>query len=199
MRRLHLLFLVAPLSVVALLASVLITPSRAMAAGAPTQTNFKGKAAVYTDAGPYFVVSFTCSPSSATSGTLSGKWTFEDSDGTSTSGTLGSGTACALTKSHQWSTASSIGPADAPTPPSSWTVGLNGVNGSNVGTLDRLFLTDISATKTSFGTTTPHTLLPPCPSGSSPCIQIDAVVSGTTFKSEEVPGFGTLNLQLPKG
>lgn len=192
MRRWNLLF------VAALLAAVLIIlsgPGAAMAAGATSPTNFKGKAAVYTDAGPYFVVSFTCSPSSTTSGTLSGKWTFEDSNGTSTSGTLAEGTACALTKSHQWSTASSTGTAATPTQPNSLQVSLNGVNGTNVGTLN-LYLTDISATKTAFGTTT-HTL-PPCPTDSSACIQIDAVVSGTSFQSEAVPAYGTLNLTVPK-
>lgn len=192
MRRWNPLFLVA-LLVVALLATVLMTPRGALAAGAPSQTSFKGKAAVYSDAGPYFVVSFTCS-----NGTLSGKWTFENNAGASMSGPLEGIAACGLTTSNQWSTTTASPPgANAPSPLASEL--LFGANNANIGTLN-LFLTNIGATKTFFDDTDPDGTLVSCPSGSSACIQIDADFSnGTVFHSEEVSGFGTLTIQLPKG
>ena len=197
MRRWHPLVLVAPLALLALLASALMIPKRALAA-APSPTSFKGKAAVYTSAGPYFVVAFTCSPSATgTTGTLSGTWTYEDSSNQSFSGTLGSSTsvaaACALVSGDggaTWSTS-----PDSTTRSSLTTTLFFGANHSPVGTLS-LFLTDIRATKTYFPDTTVT-----CPSGIQ-CIQIDTSVLGSpihsAFHSEDLPGYGTLNLSLPK-
>jgi hypothetical protein len=196
-RRWHPLVLVTPLALLALLASALMIPKRSMAA-APSPTSFKGKAAVYTSAGPYFVVAFTCSPSAAgTTGTLSGSWTYEDSSNQSFSGTLGSSTSvaanCALVSADggaTWSTS-----PDGTTRSSLTTTLFFGANNSPVGTL-HLFLTAIRATKTYCPDTTVT-----CPSGIQ-CIQIDTSVLGSpinsAFHSEDLPGYGTLNLTLPK-
>src|SRR5258708_10301550 len=93
-------------------AVLLIAPSRAMAA-TPSTTSFKGKAAWYTKAGPYFVVSFTCSPPAPTSppgtlGTLTGNWTY-DYITQSVSGPLGP-SGCSLSPSNNgWSNTGTMG------------------------------------------------------------------------------------------
>jgi hypothetical protein len=181
MRRWNLLVLVALLPAV-----LLIAPSRAMAA-TPSTTSFKGKAAWYTKAGPYFVVSFTCSPPAPTSppgtlGTLTGNWTY-DYITQSVSGPLGP-SGCSLSPSNNgWSNTGTMGNIPI-----------------QVGTLS-VVLSDIVATKT---------YIPPkdetCPSPTSnpyPCIAITlsnpvGVPPFDSLNSQIDTGYGTLNLTLPK-
>jgi hypothetical protein len=145
MRRWNPLSLVA-LLVVALLATVLMTPRGALAAPSSTKgltaptTNFKGKVVAKNSLTHYFVFTFTCS-----NGTLSGKWTYEVSSALSFTGTTGTTAPCELTSA---SPGSGVSYSNTSIPL------LLNVNGQDVevGTLSLLSLTNIVASKTFFGT-----------------------------------------------
>jgi len=208
MRRWNLLFLGA---LVAVLAAVLITPSRAMAAPS-SPTSFKGKVVAKNTSDHYFVVSFTCLPPMSTStqfGTLMGSWTYEVTSAQSITGTLGSPVVggCALVPTSAngvmtWSTSSdgtTVSPFETdlnvPAPPPGGT--------KLVGTLT-LFLTGIGTTKTFLASTTNVT----CSSNSptSRCIQVDTSglmsslgVPKDFFSEDPIyfSSYATLNLTLP--
>jgi hypothetical protein len=196
MRRWNLLFLVA------LLATVLITPRGALAATS-SSTSFKGRAVAKNTNTHYFVVSFTCS-----TGTLSAGWTYEIS---STQSFTGTGTlerppgspGCALVSLEEgahWSTSSDSGISVGPLPNIPLVLVVGGKN-ETVGMLT-LFLTDVRASKTFF----PYTTNLTCSSSSSnsPCIQVDtsglmSSLGVPDFLSED-PAFpssyATLNLSV---
>jgi hypothetical protein len=205
MRRWNPLFLVVPLFLVALLAPALVTPNRAMAAGAASQTNFKGKAAVYyRSSAAYFVVNFTCKPSGTTS-TLSGNWTWETSSEASYSGTLAF-TGCQLMQNTD----------------GSWSSTMDGITLSPQGSINtatlNLAFSNITRTKTYVSNTTtystpsntsgcvdnPGTPPPPCMViqtfglGAAVGADNDDFNSNPTPLPDPVP-YGTLNLTLPKG
>jgi hypothetical protein len=161
MRRCSLLSLVA-LLVVALVAAVLITPTRTMAAtpslrgSSLPSINFKGRAVAKNNDTHYFVLSFTCSD-----GALRAGWTYEFSSTQSFTGMVGSAS-CALVPANGGSSTSPDGTHVGP---------LTNIplmyQGNNVGTLT-LFLANIVASKTFFPNTTVD-----CSTTSSPCIEVD--------------------------
>ena len=203
MRRWNPLFLVVPLFLVAVLAPALVTPNRAMAAGASSlrqfpasSTNFKGKVVAKDRTDHYFVFTFTCT------GTLSGKWTYEVSSTQSFTGTTGGTPACVLASAAPEPGVSYLPATDIQL--------LFNVNGQDVdvGTLS-LSLTNIVASKTFFGIfieSPPPSVPEDCTSSDlsafPPCVAVktsDLVIPTTPTTtvagfSLETGSFSTLNL-----
>jgi hypothetical protein len=150
--------------------------------------NFKGKVATYTAAGPSFVVSFTCS-----NGAPSGNWTYDVGSASYSETLAGSSTgptSCGLSSSGNGGTTWSTIPATMEEVPLTF-------QGQPVATLT-LVLAQVGATKTSCPDTTP-----PChalPPTAYACMQITTSrLVGSTFSFRSPgPGYGTLNLTLPK-
>jgi hypothetical protein len=185
---------------VALLAAVLTTSSRAMAA-APTlrrdfspSTTFKGKVVAKDTTTHYFVLSFTCS-----SGSLSAGWTYEVSSTQSFTGTVGSAS-CALVPA---STGTGVSYSTSSIP-----LLFNGIAVTNPGspappaTLS-LSLTNIVASKTFFGTFVPSSVSGTIPEdcvGSgppAPCAGVETsdgdLIIPTTPTATTVPGFSLVD------
>jgi len=201
MRRWHPLFLVVPLFLVALLAPALVTPKRAMAAGASSlrqfpspSTDFRGKVVAKNSSTNYFVLTFTCA---GTPSTLTSKWTYEVSSTQSFTGTTATpGPTCELANGSYSTT--------------SIPLLFNGEPVTNPATgmqaMLSLSLTNIVASKTFFGTFVSATT-GDCTSSAtgSPCVAVqtsDGDLSIPTMPDPTIvdgfsllPGsFSTLNL-----
>jgi hypothetical protein len=195
MRRWTLLALVT-LLMAALVAAVLNTPSRAMAARSSLRgltapsTNFKGKVVAKDTTTHYFVLSFTCS-----GGTLSAGWTYEVSSTQSFSGTVGS-SSCALVPA---TTGTGVSYTPTPIP-----LLFNGTAVTNPGTPPppatlALSLTNIAASKTFFGTFVASQGEDCASSATSPppCVAVqtsdDLLIIPTTPTPTIVPGFSLVD------